>query len=154
MNLKEIKELINLMNENNLTEMEIEREGSKIRIRKSSSGNFEAITEGSSVPRVIQTVRVDQEQPAKKEERPEKNLVAIKAPMVGTFYRAASPDAKAYVEIGQTVDVGQVVCIIEAMKLMNEIKSEVKGKIIEVLVENANPVEYGQALFMVEQMRT
>ena len=150
MNLKEIKELINLMNENNLTELEIEREGTKIRISKSASGKFEAITEGPSVPRVVQTVQMDQGEAAKKSAAAEKNLVAVKAPMVGTFYRAPSPDAKPYVEIGQAVDVGQVVCIIEAMKLMNEIKSEVKGKVVEVLVENANSVEYGQALFMVE----
>ena len=70
--------------------------------------------------------------------------------MVGTFYRAASPEAKSYAEIGQIVDVGQVVCIIEAMKLMNEIKSEIKGKVVEVLVENARSVEYGQPLFKVE----
>jgi len=150
MNLKEIKELINLMNENDLAELEIEREGAKIRIRKSSSGKFEAITEGPSMPRIIQTVKVDQEPEAKKGPLPEKNLLAIKAPMVGTFYRAPSPDAKPYIEIGRPIEVGQVVCVIEAMKLMNEIKSEVNGKVVEVLVENANPVEYGQALFMVE----
>ncbi len=150
MNLKEIKELINLMNENNLMELEIEREGTKIRIRKSASGNFEAATEGPDAQRIIQTVKTEQAAPAKKEQRPEKNLVAIKTPMVGTFYRTPSPDAKPYAEIGQVVEVDQVVCVIEAMKLMNEIKSEVKGKIVEILVENANPVEYGQALFMVE----
>jgi len=72
--------------------------------------------------------------------------------MVGTFYRAANPEAKPYAEVGQTVEIGQVVCIIEAMKLMNEIKSEVKGKIVEVLVENARSVEYGQALFKIEPM--
>ena len=70
--------------------------------------------------------------------------------MVGTFYRSSSPEVKPYVEIGAKIDIGQVICIIEAMKLMNEIKSEVRGKIVEVLVENANPVEYGQALFMVD----
>ena len=150
MNLKEIKELINLMNENDLTELEIEREGAKIKIRKSPSGRFEAITEESGAKRVIQTVKPEQEVAIKKEVPPEKNLVAIKAPMVGTFYRAPSPEAKPYVEIGQVIDIGQVVCVIEAMKLMNEIKTEVKGKIVEVLVENATPVEYGQALFMVE----
>jgi len=151
MNLKEIKELINLMNENGLTELEIEREGSKIRISKAAFGKFEAITEGPSAPRVVQTVGVGQGKAVKKGAAGiEENLVAIKAPMVGTFYRSPSPDAKPYAEIGQAVDVGQVVCIIEAMKLMNEIKSEVKGKIVEVLVENANSVEYGQALFMVE----
>jgi len=143
MNLKEIKELINLMNENDLMELEIEREGTKIRIRKSSSGRFEAITEGPDAPRMVHTVKPEKATAGK-------NLVAIKAPMVGTFYRSPSPDAKSYVEIGQAIDAGQVVCIIEAMKLMNEIKSEVKGKIAEVLVENANAVEYGQALFMVE----
>ncbi|MFC1666652.1 acetyl-CoA carboxylase biotin carboxyl carrier protein [Candidatus Omnitrophota bacterium] len=152
MNLKEIKELINLMNENDLTELEVEREGAKIRIRKSSSGKFEAVAEGPAMPRRVQTINVDQEALDKKEEKPEKDLVAIKAPMVGTFYRSPSPEAKPCVEIGQAIDVGDVVCIIEAMKLMNEIKSEVKGKIAEVLVENANPIEYGESLFMVESV--
>jgi len=147
MNLKEIKELINLMNENNLNELEIEREGGKIRIKKSASGQFEATSEeGPGQKRIVQTIRSAE----KKTEADGKNLTAIKAPMVGTFYRAASPDAKSYAEIGKAVDVGQVVCIIEAMKLMNEIKSEVKGKVVEVLVENANSVEYGQVLFMIE----
>lgn len=152
MNLKEIKELINLMNENNLSELEIEREGTKIRIRKSPSGKFEAITEEPSAPRMVQTILPEQREPARKQGEPEKKLIPIKAPMVGTFYRAPSPDAKPYVEIGEVIEAGQVICIIEAMKLMNEIKSEVKGKIIEVLVENANSVEYGQDLFMVEPL--
>jgi len=148
MNLKEIKELINLMNENGLSELEIEREGTRIKLRKSPSGNFEAITEGPSAARTVQTIRPDQGAAAKEESA--KKLTAIKTPMVGTFYRSSAPDAKPYVEIGKVVAVGEVVCIIEAMKLMNEIKSEVKGKVVEVLVENAEPVEYGQALFMVE----
>jgi acetyl-CoA carboxylase biotin carboxyl carrier protein len=150
MNLKEIKDLINLMNENELIELEIEREGTKIRLKKSLSGKFEAITEGHEMPRIIQTIAPAKEIPSKTEEKEVKNLVPIKAPMVGTFYRAPAPEAKQYVEIGQVIEVGQVVCIIEAMKLMNEIKSEIKGKVVEVLVENAEPVEYGQALFMVE----
>lgn len=150
MNLKEIKDLINLMNENNLVELEIEREGTRIRLRKSSSGQFEAITEERGSPKIIQTIRAIDEIPAKKEEATASNLVPIKAPMVGTFYRSPAPDAKPFVEIGRVIEVGQVVCIVEAMKLMNEIKSEVKGKIVEVLVENAEPVEYGQVLFMVE----
>lgn len=150
MNLKELKELINLMNENNLDELEIEREGMKIKIRKSASGQFEATGEEGAGQRTVQIIRPGQITATKKEEKPSKNLVAIKAPMVGTFYRAAAPDAKPYAEIGKVVEVGQVVCVIEAMKLMNEIKSEVKGKIAEVLVENTNSVEYGQVLFMVE----
>ncbi len=148
MNLKEIKELIALMNENELMELEIERDGMKIRLRKSTSGRIEATTEENAYPKIIQAVKPEEKtiEPAKQE----KNLTAIKAPMVGTFYRAANPEAKPYIEIGQTVEVGQVVCIIEAMKLMNEIKSEVKGKIVEIIVENARSVEYGQALFMIE----
>jgi len=148
MNLKEIKELINLMNENGLMELEIEREGTRIRIRKSSSGKFEAITQEDDAPRVVRTIKAGERELT--ERKGEENLIPIKAPMVGTFYRAPSPEAKPYVEIGHNVDVGQVVCIIEAMKLMNEIKSEVKGKVVEIVAENANPVEYGQGLFMVE----
>lgn len=152
MNLKEIKELINLMNENNLYELEIEREGTKIRIKKSSSGQFEAAGEEAAGQRIVYSTKAEQVVAAKKEEENNKNLIAIKAPMVGTFYRSPSPDAKPYAEIGKVIEIGQVVCVIEAMKLMNEIKSEVKGRIAEVLVENANPVEFGQALFMVEQV--
>lgn len=148
MNLKEIKELINLMNENDLTELEIEREGTRIRIRKSSSGKFEAITQEEDAPRIVQTIKAGERESSKQEAKI--NLIPIKAPMVGTFYRAPSPEAKPYVEIGHNVDVGQVVCVIEAMKLMNEIKSEVGGKVTEIIAENANPVEYGQELFMVE----
>lgn len=150
MNLKEIKELINLMNENNLSELEIEREGANIKLKKSPSGQFEATTEEHGSQRVVQTIR--QEGVTAKEKAPKSNLIAIKAPMVGTFYRSSSPDAKSYVEIGAIIEVGQTICIIEAMKLMNEIKSEVKGKIAEILVENANSIEYGQPLFMVESL--
>jgi oxaloacetate decarboxylase alpha subunit len=150
MNLKEIKELIALMNENELMELEIERDGMKIRLRKLSSGKIESFTEGHAALKDAQSVKPEEKasDPAKQAH----NFTAIKAPMVGTFYRSPGPDTKPYVEVGQTVEVGQVVCIIEAMKLMNEIKSEVKGKVVEILVENARSVEYGQALFMVEQM--
>jgi acetyl-CoA carboxylase biotin carboxyl carrier protein len=150
MNLKEIKELINLMNENELTELEIEREGTKIRLRKSSAGRFEAVTEEPGAGRSTEIVRPDSAAAKAESAAPSKNLTAIKAPMVGTFYRAPSPDSKPYIEIGQQVEAGQVVCVIEAMKLMNEIKSEVKGKVAEIMAENSTPVEYGQALFMVE----
>jgi acetyl-CoA carboxylase biotin carboxyl carrier protein len=81
---------------------------------------------------------------------PSKNTVDINSPMVGTFYRAPSPEAPAYVNIGDNIEPGQVICIIEAMKLMNEIKSEVKGKITDIQVENAEPVEFGQVLFTIE----
>jgi len=150
MNLKEIKELIALMNENELMELEIERDGMKIRLKKSASGKIETVTEERTRPNATQVVRTGEKpaEPAKSE----RNVIAIKAPMVGTFYRSASPESKPYIEIGQTVEVGQVVCIIEAMKLMNEIKSEVKGKVVEILMENARSIEYGQALFMLEPL--
>ena len=84
------------------------------------------------------------------EAKPPANLVAIKSPMVGTFYRAPAPDADPYIDVNGSVSVGQTVCIVEAMKLMNEIESEVSGRIVRVLAENAQPVEYGQTLFLVE----
>lgn len=149
MNLKEIKDFINLMNENNLQELEIEREGLRIRIKKVPTGGYQTSEETSEKLMPIPGKKIE----AKPEEKIEglaKKLVPIKAPMVGTFYRAPSPEANPYAEVGQEIEVGQVVCIIEAMKLMNEIKSEIKGKIVEILVENGQPVEFGQPLFMVE----
>jgi oxaloacetate decarboxylase alpha subunit len=147
MNIKEIKEMINLMNENNLAELEIEKEGTRIKIKKAS-------TQPEVLPSVI-IEKTTKEPPAqiKEEEKTPSSLpntVEIKSPMVGTFYRAPAPEAPPYVEVGSIIEPGQVICIIEAMKLMNEIKSEIKGKILEILVENAEPVEFGQPLFLVE----
>jgi acetyl-CoA carboxylase biotin carboxyl carrier protein len=149
MNLKEIKEIINLMNENNLSEIEVERDGLKIRLKKSPEPGREIIIEKTSAAIEKQYTGAEQLETAAKEAA-EKKLVEIKAPLVGTFYRAPSPDAEPFVEIGQEVEVGQVVCVVEAMKLMNEIKSEIKGRIIDILAENADPVEYGQIMFLVE----
>ena len=149
MNIKEIKEMISLMNENNLMELEVEKDGMRVRLKKTVSS-----AEGLSGPIVFERERVaETERPKEISESPQRistNSVEIKAPMVGTFYRAPSPEAPPYVEIGQIVDPGQVICIIEAMKLMNEIKSEIKGKILEVLVDNAEPVEFGQSMFLIE----
>jgi len=150
MNLKEIREMINLMNENDLTEIEIERDGTKIKIRKGSADGFEP---GRKFPAgyhvQTQTSSPDNEEVP---ETTNDNHKEIKSPMVGTFYRSPSPEAPAFVESGQIVEVGQVVCIVEAMKLMNEIKSEVKGKVVDIPVDNAQPVEFGQILFTVEPM--
>ena len=150
MNIKEIKEMITLMNENNLLELEIEKEGMRIRLKKETPG----AENGSAQSRIVAMPQfsVTQEpttSPPKKEETTTR-LIEIKAPMVGTFYRAPSPESPPFVEVGQNIDVGQVVCIIEAMKLMNEIKSEVRGKVVEVLIENGHPIEFGQALFLIE----
>lgn len=141
MDIGKIKELIKLMNEENLAEVEIEEEGRRIKLRKMEGLVKEA------PPRTIVEVKPEVGGGRTGEES---GIAYITAPMVGTFYRAPAPDAPPYVEVGDEVEVGQTVCIIEAMKLMNEIKSEYKGKILEVLVENGNPVEYGQPLFKVQ----
>lgn len=143
MNLKEIKEMINLMNENDLAELEMERNGLKIRLKKKGGEVHSEVIERKAVPSTSLMAEEKLETPARK-------MIEIKAPMVGTFYRAPSPDAPPFVEIGDEVEKEEVICIIEAMKLMNEIKSEVKGKIVKILVENGHPVEFGQVLFLVE----
>lgn len=147
MNVKELKEMIALMNENGLTEIEIEREGQRIRLKKGLSGAPE-VTQERILMQPPQAAAAAA--PEKEPEAAKSNLIEIKAPMVGTFYRAPAPDAPPFVDKGDTIEAGQVVCIIEAMKLMNEIKSEVKGKIADILVENAQPVEFGHALFLIE----
>ncbi|MFA6142270.1 MAG: acetyl-CoA carboxylase biotin carboxyl carrier protein [Candidatus Omnitrophota bacterium] len=147
MYIKEIKDMINLMNENGLTELEIEKEGVRIRLKKGGSGVYEKAIE--YIAPQAQATPAEKAQAAAAE-KSQKNIVEIKAPMVGTFYRAPSPEAPAYANVGDKIEPGQVICIIEAMKLMNEIKSEVKGKIIDIQVDNAEPVEFGQVLFVVE----
>ena len=148
-NLKEIKEIIALMNENGLAEIEIEREGTRIRVRKAGTA-FEA--EGIAGERAVfsppaaAVVSI----PAAPEAPVRPAGVEIKSPMVGTFYRAPAPDAPPFVEVGQQIEVGQVLCIIEAMKLMNEIKSEIRGKVTAIPIENGQPVEFGQVLFIAE----
>ncbi|MBI4972747.1 MAG: acetyl-CoA carboxylase biotin carboxyl carrier protein [Candidatus Omnitrophica bacterium] len=150
MNLKEIKEMITLMNENGLVELEIEKDGMRIRLKK-----ITAETAGLSGPIVIERERIPQVNLPTTTEAPlttGAKTVEIKAPMVGTFYRAPSPEAPPYAEVGQLIEAGQVICIIEAMKLMNEIKSEIKGKILEILVDNAEPVDFGQPMFLIESL--
>lgn len=146
MNLKEIKEMINLMNENELVELELERDGLKIRLKK-SSGEIQQIITASQEP------MLKGKAPKGKSLEPEKpGLIEIKSPMVGTFYRAPSPESVPFVEVGSEIQPGQVICIVEAMKLMNEIKAEVKGKIKEILIENGHPIEFGQVLFRAEPL--
>lgn len=155
MNIKEIKEMVNLMNENNLTELEVEKEGMRIRLKKGASGevSMEHLNPKLVFGHEPQT-RPQAQAPSARESEAEKAVSSktaeIKAPMVGTFYRAPSPESPPFAEINQTVEIGQVVCIIEAMKLMNEIKSDLKGKIVDILVDNAEPIEFGQPLFLIE----
>jgi oxaloacetate decarboxylase alpha subunit len=150
MNLKEIREMIDLMNDNDLTEIEIERDGTKIKLRKGSSEVMGPIHQ-LPAQRHMETRMLSADE-IEGANAVNSNRKEIKSPMVGTFYRSPSPEAPSFIEIGQIVEVGQVVCIVEAMKLMNEIKSEVRGKVVDIPVENAQPVEFGQALFTVEPL--
>ncbi len=165
MNLQEIKQLIKVVEKSDIGEIEIEEEGFKIRISK----NSKFVAAAPPAPAVVQETAPVAEPPAAPAtpattaappaEKPEvkeepvlgDNIVEVRSPMVGTFYRAPAPDADPYVEVGDTVTVGQTLCIIEAMKLMNEIQSEVNGKIVKILVENAQPVEFDQVLFLIEK---
>lgn len=151
MNVKEIKEMITLMNENGLTEIEIEKDGLKLRLKKSDGVVH---SEFSVAPVAHMAASVSTEPAVKEASASAKGLVEIKSPMVGTFYRAPAPDAPPYVQEGQIIEIGQVVCIIEAMKLMNEIKAEAKGKVVKIMVENADPVEFGQVIFLIEPSKT
>ena len=154
MNIKEIKEMINLMNENSLTELEVEKDDMRIRLKKTANGvvGLEAPAGGYSAHQGVVASGVKAQSVPQPEEKIVIKTVEIKSPMVGTFYRAPNPEAPSYVEVGQTIEPGQVICIIEAMKLMNEIKSEIRGKILEILVDNAEPVEFGQSLFLIDPL--
>jgi acetyl-CoA carboxylase biotin carboxyl carrier protein len=142
-NAKEIRALLELLREYGLTEIEVEREGERLRLRR----------EPAAPPPASPTLAAAGPTSAPATPLPRADtvsLLAIEAPMVGTFYRASAPDAQPFVREGDLVKKGQVVCIIEAMKLMNEIESKVAGRVTRVLVENAQPVEYGQPLFALE----
>jgi len=152
MNIKEIKEMINLMNENGLVELEIEKDGMRVRLRKTGQGTESSAGQTILIEKTPTPAVGAREETLEAIEKLAAKTVEIKAPMVGTFYRAPSPEAPPYVEAGQVIEPGQVICIIEAMKLMNEIKSEVKGKILEILVDNTEPVEFGQSMFLIEPL--
>ena len=137
-----IEEMLQLMEARGLVELEMEHQGVRIRLKKASSSPGPQIVEYvTGVPRPAA--------PAGSPAAEESRRVIIKSPMVGTFYRTPAPDAPPFVEVGQDLEIGQVVCILEAMKLMNEIKSEVAGRVVDILVENGSPVEFGQPLIVV-----
>jgi len=156
---EEIRRLVKIVEESNISELEISRWGKTIKISKFSQ-NSHLAANSTSEPTypALPTQSVQPKADVNKadlpaEEKPvttSNKTTEIKAPMVGTFYRAPSPDAKPYVDVNQPIKTGQVLCIIEAMKLMNEIESEYDGLIVEVLVENGQPVEYNQPLFRIE----
>ncbi|MGH2576115.1 MAG: acetyl-CoA carboxylase biotin carboxyl carrier protein [Ignavibacteria bacterium] len=155
--LNYIKKLIKLLNSNDVSEIEIEEEGIKVRVVKNKTIQNpppQIISHPSehNVSPNISTLHSIEAKEEKTESKPQtkENLTEIRSPIVGTFYRAPSPNADPYVQVGQTVSPGTVLCIIEAMKLMNEIESEVSGKIVKILAENGKPVEYNQPLFLAE----
>ncbi|HEU6447143.1 MAG TPA: acetyl-CoA carboxylase biotin carboxyl carrier protein [Verrucomicrobiae bacterium] len=151
MDLKDIKAIIDLMKKNSITEFELERQDSKIRLKRGLNGGNPIPTEDAAmIPVPAQQQAVPVAPPVISAPQPvSTGEIEVKSPMIGTFYRAPSPEAAPYVDIGAEVGMESVVCIIEAMKVMNEIKAEVKGVITQVLIENGKPVEFGQPLFKV-----
>ncbi len=166
MTFKEIQDLIKLMDKSSLTEFTYEIEGLKIKIKGQNSGQQTIYTAPlaqapmiaapvASLQTVESTPAPAQTQSAPEQKSAEKqgtsgNIIEIKSPMVGTFYRSSSPDKPVFVNVGDTIAKGSVLCIVEAMKLFNEIESEVSGKIVKVCIDDASPVEYDQVLFLVE----
>ncbi len=163
MNLDELKKILELVREHQLSEFEIEHEGLRLKVRKDqATGAVLAVTESPRAPIAApQAIAAGAAAPpaatpaaagpsvAPPVSDPEIELAVVKSPIVGTFYRAAEPGAADFVEIGTTVKKGQVLCIIEAMKLMNEIDSEYDGEVVSIYVENGQPVQYGERLFAV-----
>lgn len=154
MELKEIQALIKFVSQNGVDEVEINRKDFKLHIKKNPQQVTAQVTTAAAPVQTIAAPAPAPAAPAAPQEdnaaEENGNLVEIKSPMVGTFYRSANPESPVFANVGDDVNPGKVVCIIEAMKLFNEIESEVKGKIVKVLVDNATPVEYDQPLFLVE----
>ncbi len=156
MDLDLIKKLVKIVDSSGVTDLELEENGLKIKIAKKvrtqqviTQSHFPAV----SAHPVIQPAVGGADETGKKKSDTEviaANIHEIRSPIVGTFYRAPAPDADSYVQVGSEVSVGSVLCIVEAMKLMNEIESDVSGKIVKILVESGKPVEYNQPLFLIE----
>lgn len=158
MELKEIKELIKLVSETGVSGVDVERGDFKLSIKKTEEKTVvvQSTPHVASAPVAVPTspapVAYDHiAAPVAKTESPVgSNLITIKSPMIGTFYKSSSPDKPSFVQVGDEIKPGKVLCIVEAMKLFNEIESEVSGRIVKILIENASPVEYDQPLFLVE----
>ncbi len=148
MNEKTIRKLIRLVEESDIDQLEVTSWGRKIRITKRmGEGNGH-----SDQPTVLRNYPLPSNQPQQTAVPPESTagLIEIKAPMVGTFYSSPSPDTPPYVSLNQKIEVGQVVCIVEAMKLMNEIEAEAAGRVSKIMIENGQPVEFGQVIFLID----
>lgn len=157
MDIKQIQELVKLINKTSIGEITIEEDGTKITIKQKKDPSQKIYTGGGFNNNMPQQAPAPPSSPAATApvsapaaEPKADNLITIKSPMIGTFYRQQGPDKPLFVNVGDEVTPGKVVCIIEAMKLFNEIESEIKGKIVKILVEDASPVEYDQPLFLVD----
>jgi len=158
MNLKELKELIEFLEEKNIAEFELERGDVKVRIRRAGEPpalhahgepRFYAVPPAPAAAPEIGTVPMAAASAPPAPPAPEEGLHTVKSPIVGTFYEAPSPGAPPFVKAGDQVEVGQVLCIVEAMKLLNEIECDVAGEIVKKLASNGQPIEYGQELFVI-----
>ena len=149
MDLNLIKRLVKIVDTSGITDLEIEENGIRVKIAKKIR-HAQVVAEPQVSAQTAQAEVKVEEKPEQVEETIPANLHEIRSPIVGTFYRAPSPDADDYAEIGDEVSPGTVLCIVEAMKLMNEIEADVSGKIIKILVENGKPVEYNKPLYLIE----
>jgi acetyl-CoA carboxylase biotin carboxyl carrier protein len=154
METKEIQQLIDFIAQSGLDEVNIETSELKIKVKRYGSAPVVSVTPQPAAPAPVYTPSSAPGQapaaPASAEPAASASLITIKSPMIGTFYRASNPETPAFASIGDEIIPGKVVCVIEAMKLFNEIESEISGRIVKVLVENATPVEFDQPLFLVE----
>ncbi|MBO8091818.1 MAG: acetyl-CoA carboxylase biotin carboxyl carrier protein [Prosthecochloris sp.] len=152
MNLKEIEHLIGIINKSDIDEATIEEGDFKITLKRSSAHPPAAVVQASAVPvpPPAQPVQAPEQPAAPPAKTADDDLIEIRSPIVGTFYRSPSPDSDPFVNNGNRVQKGDILCIIEAMKLMNEIEAEVSGNIVDILVENGQPVEYDQVLFLLK----
>jgi len=142
---RDVQRLVDLLRQHELSELEVEQKGLRIRVRRGQGGDVVY----AEMPRQAASAQPEAVEAAEPEIDPN-SLVTVTSPIVGTFYRSPSPDADSYVEEGDIVKKGQVLCIVEAMKLMNEIEAETDGKIHKILAETSKPVEYGQPLFLID----
>jgi acetyl-CoA carboxylase biotin carboxyl carrier protein len=157
MDLSYIKKIIKLVENSSIDELELEEEGAKIKVARHRNSGVSMQTANPATVAISHTVPspiphgVEPAKPVTSSSPQETQYHEVRSPIVGTFYRAPAPDADPYVDIGQTVKVGTVLCIVEAMKLMNEIESDCEGRVVKIIAENGKPVEYNQVLFLVEK---
>jgi|TARA_B110000438_G_scaffold92534_1_gene92038 acetyl-CoA carboxylase biotin carboxyl carrier protein len=150
MKIKEIQDIINFIKKSDLDDVSIETENYKIRVKKNNT-EVVSLEEKKDIPiKIKDKLENHEEVNIKTEEVENSNHITIKSPMIGTFYRSSTPESEPFINVGDSITSGQTICIIEAMKLFNEIESELSGKVIEVLIDDTSPVEFDQPLFIID----